>query len=76
MHADTDPLRRLLADPLCVARDAARSGARIVGYIGDDVPVALVVAADALPVRLRAMPGIDTARADAFLESAHSPELR
>jgi hypothetical protein len=76
MSAHTEPLRRLLADPLCVARDAARSGARIVGYIGDDVPVALVVAADALPVRLRAMPGIDTARADAFLESAHSPELR
>jgi hypothetical protein len=69
-------LQRLLDDPLRVARAAARSGTRVVAYVGDDIPVALIAAADALPVRLRALPRADASRADEFLESAHSPELR
>lgn len=73
---NTDYLQRLLDDPLHAVRTAARAGTRIVGYVGDDVPVALIIAADALPVRLRALPRGDSTRADEFLESAHSPELR
>ena len=36
-----------------MARAAARSGRRVVGFVGDDMPVALILAAGALPVRLR-----------------------
>jgi hypothetical protein len=69
-------VRKLIADPLLVARAAARDGKRVVGYFGNDVPVALIIAADALPVRLRGSPRDSTPRADAFLESAFAPEMR
>lgn len=71
-----DPAQALLADPLNVARTAARDGKRAIGYIGNDVPVALICAANALPVRLRGDARVSTARADQFLESAHAPEMR
>jgi len=69
-------VRGLLDDPLHVARSAARQGARIIGYWGEDVPVALIIAAGALPLRLRGVAGGATPRADEFLESAFAPELR
>lgn len=71
-----DLVSALIDDPLGAARDAARAGARVIGYYGNDIPVALILAAGALPVRLRAAPRGPTARADLYLESAHSPELR
>jgi hypothetical protein len=74
-HA-TEFMQRLLDDPLSGARAAARDGRRVIGYIGNDVPVALIVAADALPVRLRGIAGRATPRAAEFLESAHLPEMR
>ena len=66
----------LLTDPLQAARAAASEGARVVGYLGNDVPVSLIIAADALPVRLRGLAQGSTARADQFLESAFLPEMR
>ena len=71
-----DQVSALIDDPLRAAREAARAGSRVVGYYGNDIPVALILAADALPVRLRAAPRGQTPRADLYLESAHSPELR
>ena len=58
-----DPAQALRADPLNVARTAARDGKRVVGYVGNDVPVALICAANALPVRLRGDARVSTARA-------------
>jgi hypothetical protein len=69
-------VQRLIDDPLAMARVAAQSGKRVVGYVGNDVPVPLIVAADALPVRLYGITGRTTARADEFLETAHRPEMR
>ena len=69
-------VQRLLDDPLAVARAAAQAGTRVVGYFGHDVPVALIIAADALPVRLHGVAGRRTPRAAEFLESAHLPEIR
>ena len=71
-----DTLRSLLEEPLSAARLAARGGARIVAHVGNDVPVALIAAAGALPLRLRGIAGASTAHADQYLESAVSPELR
>jgi hypothetical protein len=71
-----DRLQCLLVEPLHAARAAARDGTRVVGYVGNDVPVALIAAASALPVRLRCDARESTARADQFLESAHTPEMR
>lgn len=70
-------LDTLICDPASAARAAARDGARVIGYLGPDVPVALLLAAGALPLRLRgAATGAGTAQADRYLESAHSPEYR
>ena len=66
----------LLADPDHIGQAAARAGSHVVGYIGDDIPVALILAAGALPLRLREKPGRATPRADEFMESAFSPALR
>ena len=69
------PIHELLADPLAAARTAARGGSRVIGYVGNDIPVALILAADALPVRLRGLAG-PTPRADRFLESSFTPDTR
>jgi len=69
-------LQALMDDPLHVARSVANSGTSVVGFVGDEVPVSLIAAAGALPVRLHSAAGKPTARADEFLESAHAPELR
>ena len=71
-----DPLQLLLDDPLSAARLAAQAGARVVGYLGNDVPVALIAASGASPLRLRGIARASTAHADQYLESAVSPELR
>lgn len=69
-------IRALRQDPQQVARSAAASGERIVGYVGNDVPVALILAAGALPVRLRVGAGAGTSGVDRFIESSFAPELR
>src|SRR5690349_15752707 len=69
-------LRSLRDDPQSVARSVAASGERVVGYVGNDVPVALILAAGAVPVRLRGSPKSTPVRADQFIESSFSPELR
>ena len=69
-------LRGLRDDPQSVARDIAASGERVVGYVGNDVPVALILASGAIPVRLRARPDLKLSQADDFVESSFSPEVR
>ena len=69
-------LRRLRLDPQEMAREAARAGQRVVGYVGNDVPVALILAAGALPVRVRVAAGSDDRAVDEFVEASFTPELR
>jgi hypothetical protein len=71
-----DRLAALLADPLRVARGAADRGGAVVGYIGDEIPVPLIIAAGAVPVALRGDPHAPTPHADGILESAFTPALR
>jgi hypothetical protein len=69
-------LEQLRRDPQTVARAAAARGERVVGYVGNEVPVALILAANALPVRLRALADAGTASADRFVESSFTPAAR
>src|SRR5689334_2451978 len=69
-------VHRLRQDPQDAARSAARAGQRVVGYVGDAIPVALLLASGALPVRLRGTLGADTTGVDGFIESSFTPELR
>ena len=72
-HGDTfvDLIERLRRNPQHVARAAAAGGERVIGYVGADVPAALVLAANALPVRLRAPADTGSSgAADRFVESS------
>jgi hypothetical protein len=63
-------LERLRRDPQAAARAAAARGERVIGYVGNDIPVALLLAANALPVRLRASTDLTPTSADNFVESS------
>jgi hypothetical protein len=74
--AFTDIVHRLRQDPQELARSAVLTGQRVVGYVGNDVPVALILASGALPVRLRGTADAATSGVDRFVESSFAPELR
>jgi hypothetical protein len=69
-------LERLRRDPQAVARAATARGERVIGYVGTDIPVALILAANALPVRLRALEQDDARGAERFVEDSFAPALR
>lgn len=58
-----------------MARDVAASGQLVIGYVGRDVPVELILASQACPVRVWGLTDADTS-ADCYLETAFTPESR
>ncbi|HYM33753.1 MAG TPA: 2-hydroxyacyl-CoA dehydratase family protein [Steroidobacteraceae bacterium] len=68
-------IEHLLHDPLAAAREAKQQRQRVIGYIGD-IPVELIFAANALPVRLRGVAGANASRAEQYLDSSFVPETR
>jgi 2-hydroxyglutaryl-CoA dehydratase D-component len=76
MSSFESDLLRIVADPLAHARAAARAGQRVVGYVGAEVPVELILAAGAVPVRLSGRADEPTPEADQFFERAFMPEIR
>jgi len=48
----------------------------VIGYVSRDIPIELLLASNALPVRLRALTEADTSAADRYLESGFTPESR
>jgi benzoyl-CoA reductase/2-hydroxyglutaryl-CoA dehydratase subunit BcrC/BadD/HgdB len=67
---------RVLTDPLRAARSAGARGGRAIGYVGPDIPVELILAASAIPVRLCGTPAEATPGAERYLEASFSPESR
>ena len=78
-----------LRDPLAAARTHAQGGGRVIGFVGAEIPVELIIAAKAFPLRLPAFAhssdgaasggGAASGRggaADAYLESSFMPEVR
>lgn len=61
----------VLAHPLAVAGND-----RVIGYVGTDVPIELILAAGAQPVRLRGRAGARTELADRFVEESFSTATR
>ncbi|RNL87612.1 2-hydroxyacyl-CoA dehydratase family protein [Halostreptopolyspora alba] len=55
------------ADRTAAAREWRASGRPVIGYVGADVPVELLTAVGALPVRLAGVPGADTTAGDRYL---------
>jgi len=69
-------LAQLLEDPMSAAREAAQAGRRVVGYVGPDIPVEIILASGAVPVRLTGNADERTPHADRFVERAFAPEIR
>jgi benzoyl-CoA reductase/2-hydroxyglutaryl-CoA dehydratase subunit BcrC/BadD/HgdB len=65
-----------LRDPLAAARAHAQRGGRVIGYFGSEIPVELIIAADAFPLRLPSAVQTQTTAADLYLESSFMPEVR
>jgi hypothetical protein len=66
----------VLADPLAEGRTFAQAGGNVIGFYDRDIPVELILAADALPVRLRGVPDVPTPQADRLLERSFGAEIR
>ena len=73
-------LERLVEDavrePLAAARAHVLGGGRAVGYVGGEIPVELIMAAGAFPLRLPGTVSAGTALADRYLEPSFAPEVR
>jgi len=65
-----------LRDPFGAARTHARTGRRVIGYVGADVPVELIIAAGAFPLRVPGLPQTDVAAVDEYLESSFTADVR
>jgi benzoyl-CoA reductase/2-hydroxyglutaryl-CoA dehydratase subunit BcrC/BadD/HgdB len=70
-----DSIADRLKMPLAAAREQNARGKRVIGYLSDDIPVELILASDALPLRLSAPPQ-ETPLADPYLESSFGPAAR
>ena len=65
-----------LREPLAAARAHAQRGGHVIGFFGSEIPVELIIAAGAFPLRLPSALQSDTGAADAYLESSFMPEVR
>lgn len=65
-----------LLDPLAGARAYHQAGGRVIGYVGAEIPVELIIAADAMPVQIPVLGITDFKHADQFLEDSFSPAVK
>ncbi|MBN2403173.1 MAG: 2-hydroxyacyl-CoA dehydratase [Spirochaetes bacterium] len=71
-----DLLKKHYENRSMAAMEWKLKGRKVVGYIGDDVPEEMIIAAGFLPVRMCGDPGSDMAEADKFSESFYDPSVR
>ena len=76
MNAFENQVARALRDPLATARAHAERGQKVIGFVGPEIPVELIVASGAHPVRLVSAVDAKTDTADRYLESTFMPEVR
>ena len=65
-----------LGDPLSAARSHVQQGGRVIGYVGAEIPVELIMAAGAFPLRLPSRIQDQYSAADRYLESSFMPDVR
>ncbi len=65
-----------LREPLASARARTGDGGRAIGYVGGDVPVELIAAANAFALRLPSFADREGSAAGRYLESRFAPDIR
>jgi len=66
----------VLSEPLASARAHHASGGRVIGMVGADIPVEIVLASGAMPLQLPVLADHPTPLADRYLEPGFSPAAR
>jgi hypothetical protein len=66
----------VLGEPLAGARAHRASGGRVIGMVGADIPVEVVLASAAMPLQLPVLADHPTPLADRYLEPGFSPAAR
>jgi benzoyl-CoA reductase/2-hydroxyglutaryl-CoA dehydratase subunit BcrC/BadD/HgdB len=69
-------LDAVLSEPLASARAHHASGGRVVGMVGADIPVEILLASGAMPLQLPVLADQPTPLADRYLEPGFSPAAR
>lgn len=76
MNAFENQVADALRDPFATARAHAERGQKVIGFVGPEIPVELIIASGAHPVRLVGAVDAKTDTADRYLESTFMPDLR
>jgi benzoyl-CoA reductase/2-hydroxyglutaryl-CoA dehydratase subunit BcrC/BadD/HgdB len=76
MNAFEQRVAEALHDPLARARAHAQGGQKVIGFVGAEIPVELIIASGAHPVRLAGAVDVKTDTADRYLESTFMPDVR
>jgi len=76
MNAFENQVSDALRDPLARARAHAERGQKVIGFVGPEIPVELIAASGAHPVRLVSAVDAKTDTADRYLESTFMPDVR
>lgn len=65
-----------LLDPLAAARAYQQTGGRVIGYVGTEIPVELIIAAKAMPLQVPVFGITDFKSANQYLENSFEPAVR
>jgi benzoyl-CoA reductase/2-hydroxyglutaryl-CoA dehydratase subunit BcrC/BadD/HgdB len=76
MNAFENQVADALRDPFARARAHAEQGQKVIGFVGPEIPVELIIASSAHPVRLVSAVDAKTDTADRYLESTFMPDVR
>jgi benzoyl-CoA reductase/2-hydroxyglutaryl-CoA dehydratase subunit BcrC/BadD/HgdB len=76
MNAFENQVADALRDPFARARAQAERGQKVIGFVGPEIPVELIIASGAHPVRLVSAVDAKTDTADRYLESTFMPDVR
>jgi benzoyl-CoA reductase/2-hydroxyglutaryl-CoA dehydratase subunit BcrC/BadD/HgdB len=76
MNAFENQVAAALREPFAKARAHAERGQKVIGFLGPEIPVELIAASGAYPVRLASAVGSGTDTADRYLESTFMPDVR
>ena len=69
-------ITKTLQDPFGAGRKHYQSGGSVVGYVGSEIPVELIIAAGAMPLQLSGLTPVDSKAADEYLEDSFAPFIR
>ncbi len=74
-YSSMTPFNHAYADRLSLARNSKAQGKKVVGFVGNTVPVELILAAGMVPCRLSPIDG-DLSDSDAYVETFADSDVR